>query len=248
MNLANDGNLKVMTSNPPSAQLAKKTRYAFRFKPPTDQGGFVASDPDLSSPGFLLVTPSFSQKDVPSAIESGPASTTTSSSTASTTASSTAFSTAPPSSTGLRAIPSREVATSVADSGEGSAPAMSHGAAAGLTIGLILVVALLAAMEVVYLMWRRKKRREAEDDGMEPLGRRRLKRVGTGSRGLFVMVDKAEMTLDDGLWMSPELPGDSTWGKRLVHELQGSRLGRGNGAGRALTINSSVVELEAGRG
>lgn len=103
-------------------------------------------------------------------------------------------------------------------------------------------------MEVVYLMWRRKKRREAEDDGMEPLGRRRLKRVGTGSRGLFVMVDKSEMTLDDALWMSPELPGDSTWGQRLVHELQGSRLGRGNGTGRALTINSSVVELEAGRG
>jgi hypothetical protein len=72
--------------------------------------------------------------------------------------------------------------------------------------------------------------------------RKKLKRLGKGERGVFVEVDKAEMVISDTAWMmSPELPGDSTWGQRLVHELQGSRLGR------TLTINSSLVELDAGR-
>jgi hypothetical protein len=211
-----------MTANPPSAQFANKTQYVFRFKPPTTGGKFVASDPGLSSPAFLLLTPALRQDAAASATTSD---------------------TATPSPTNSRAIPSLGAATSVAGS-EQTTPEMSQAAAAGLTIGLILVVALLVAMEVAYVRWRRKKRREAEaDDGMPTLGRRRLKRVGTGDRGLFVMVDKAELVLDD--WMSPELPGDSTWGQRLVHELQGTRLGRGYGTGRTMTINSSVVELEA---
>jgi hypothetical protein len=72
---------------------------------------------------------------------------------------------------------------------------------------------------------------------------KKLKRFGKGGeRGLLVEVDKSEMVINDAPWMmSPELPGDSTWGQRLVHELQGSRLGR------TLTINSSLVELDAGR-
>ena len=51
------------------------------------------------------------------------------------------------------------------------------------------------------------------------------------------------------------LESDTTLGEQahryydgLVHELQGSRLGRGNPLGRPMTINSSVVELDVGRG
>lgn len=125
---------------------------------------------------------------------------------------------------------------------------ISPAAAAGLTIGLILMVALLVAGEVWYLMWRRKRRRGSGEDGTTPASsRRKMKRFGKGDRGVFVQVDKAEMVIDDSIWMSPELPGDSTWGQGLVHELQGSRLGRGNPFGRPLTINSSVVELDVGR-
>jgi hypothetical protein len=226
VNLAHDGNLKLVTSDPPTAQLANETRYVLRFKPPTGQGDFVASDPDLSSPGFLLIQPTFRAKDSPS-----------------TTSSTTPIATP----TRIRSTPSRGAATSVPDAEE-TISDMSPAAAAGLTIGLILMVALLVAAEVAYLMWRRKRRREEADDGTSSSIRRRLKRLGKGDRGLFVQVDKAEKIIDDSIWMSPELPGDSTWGQRLVHELQGSRLGRGNPLGRPLTINSSVVELDVGRG
>jgi hypothetical protein len=229
VNLTHDGNLKLMTSDPPSAQLANKTRYVLRFKPPTSQGEYAASDPDLSSPGFVLKMPeSFHQQDVPSSGASATA-----------TASQTTF----------RATPSRGIATSVPEEYEAVSD-MSPGAAAGLTVGLILVVAFVVAMEVAYLMWRRKRRRQgdSEEEGTQASSQRRLRRLGKGGRGLFVPVAKAEMVIDDAVWMmSPELPGDSTWGQRLVHELQGSRLGRGRKPGQALTINSSVVELEAGR-
>ncbi|SPQ24209.1 3937d656-79c9-477e-8230-3ca5da4c978a [Thermothielavioides terrestris] len=228
VNIGHDGNLKLVTSNPPPAQMANQTEYVLRFKPPTSQGGFVASDPDLSSPGFLLLRSSVVGEGVPSVAAS-------------------TMATASP--TGFQATPSRDIITSTPAS-EGSTPDMSPAAAAGLTIGLVLAVALLAAIEVAYLLWRRKRRRERHEDGTPTPSRRRLKRLGEGGsgRGLFVEVDKAEMAINDALLLSPELPGDSDWGERLVHELRGSRLGRGNSPGRALTINSSVVELEAGRG
>ncbi|KAL2192685.1 hypothetical protein P885DRAFT_47129 [Corynascus similis CBS 632.67] len=234
MNLAQDGNLKLVTSDPPATELARETRYVFRFKPPTGEGDFVASDPDLSSPGFLLIEPSLRQNNV--ALSTSLLPTTT------------------PSPTKSRATPTANVATPATNM-ENTRPSMSPGAAAALTIGLILAVALLVAVEVGYLMWRRRKRREAGVGGGTPSpstsssGRWRwLKRRGQGDRGMFVQVDdKAELVIDDSIWMSPELPGDSTWGQRLVHELQGSRLGRGNPPGRPLTINSSVVELDAGR-
>lgn len=224
MNLAHDGNLKLVTSDPPTAQLANETRYVLRFKPPTGRGEFVESDPDLSSPGFLLVEPAFHQQDVPST-------------------------TAPAVPTISRVTPARETGTTVADS-ESNQPFsnISPAAAAGLTIGLILMVALLVAGEVWYLMWRRKRRHGGGEDGATPASsRRKMKRFGKGDRGVFVQVEKTEMVIDDSIWLSPELPGDSTWGQRLVHELQGSRLGRGNPLGRPLTINSSVVELDVGR-
>ncbi|KAH6637274.1 hypothetical protein F5144DRAFT_210323 [Chaetomium tenue] len=224
INLAHDGNLKLVTSDPPTAQFANETKYVLRFKPPTGRGEFVASDPDLSSPGFLLVEPAFHQQDVPST-------------------------TSPAMPTISRVTPARETATTMADSGsEEPFSNISPAAAAGLTIGLILMVALLVAGEVWYLMWRRKRRRGGGDDGTTPASSRwRMKRFGKGDRGVFVRVGKAEMVIDDSIWMSPELPGDSTWGERLVHELQGSRLGRGNPLSRPLTINSSVVELDVGR-
>lgn len=230
VNLGHDGSLKLVTSNPPAAEMANQTRYVLRFKPPTGQGGFVASDPDLSSPGFLLVRPT--------AVAPGTA-------------------TATP--VNYNATPSRQIPTSVPGS-ISSTPNMTPAAAAGLTIGLVFVVALLVAMEVAYLMWRRKRRRLRQREGTDGAGatastpsrrRGRLWRRGKGDdpdRGLFVQVDKAEMVVvNDALWLSPELPGDSDWGQRLVYELQGSRLGRGNPFGRTLTINSSVVELEVNR-
>ena len=104
-------------------------------------------------------------------------------------------------------------------------------------------------MEVAYLMWWRKRQPGAGDDGgtAGSSRRRMLKRFGKSDRGVFVQVDKTEISIDDSLWMSPELPGDSTWGQRLVHELQGSRFKGGSTLGRTLTVNSEVVELEAGR-
>ncbi|KAK3900206.1 hypothetical protein C8A05DRAFT_36170 [Staphylotrichum tortipilum] len=250
VNLTHDGSIKLMTSDPPSSPLANTTQYALRFKPPTGpDGAFIPSSPDITSPGFLL------QRSIPLHQQD----TTTSSSSSS-------VSSASPSGSGFRTTPSRDVVSTPAVS-EGSSEGrpdsdMSPAAAAGLTIGLILVVAALVAMEVAYLVvWRRKRRREGQGGrGQTPRGvrwplsssRRRMRRVGSGERGMFVPVDgenlKTEMVIDDTLWMmSPELPGDSTWGERLVHELQGSRLGRG-GVGRALTVNSEVVELEAGSG
>ncbi|KAH6845788.1 hypothetical protein B0I37DRAFT_192253 [Chaetomium sp. MPI-CAGE-AT-0009] len=221
VNLAQDGNLKLVTSDPPTAQLANETRYVLRFKPPTGRGEFVASDPDLSSPAFLLVEPAFHQQDVPSA-------------------------TAPATTTRSRVTPARETATTALES-DGPVSDMSPAAATGLTIGLILMVVFLVAAEVGYLMWRRKRRRGEGQDGTPASSRRKMKWFGKGDGGVFVQVDKAEMVIDDSIWMSPELPGDSTWGQRLVHELQGSRLGRGNPLGRPMTINSSVVELDVGR-
>ncbi|KAL2177326.1 uncharacterized protein P884DRAFT_243301 [Thermothelomyces heterothallicus CBS 202.75] len=240
MNLAQDGSLKLVTSDPPAAEFARETKYVFRFKPPTSQGEFVASDPDLSSPGFLLVEPSSRQNNfVPS--------------TTSTTQSPSA--TPAPIPTQFPAMPSLDVATPPAGS-EDTKPNMSPIAAAGLTIGLILAVVLLVVVEVGYLMWRRRRRRRRghgdESDEKTPAPARRWwwkrRSKDEGDRGLFIQVGKAERIIDDKVWMSPELPGDSTWGQSVLHELQGSRLGRGNPPKRSLTINSSVVELEAGRG
>jgi hypothetical protein len=230
-----------MTSETPTAQLANETRYVLRFKPPTGQGEFIASDPDLASPGFLLLEPNGGDPDDHNAVNSSGSPTTGSSPTTS------------------RAASSPGIGTSTAEPGsDGHLPNISPGAAAGLTIGLIVVVALLVAMEVGYLMWRRKQRREqGQSDGSSTsslrrsFGRkgRKVKWPGKGDkdRGLFVEVEKSEMVITESAWMSPELPGDTTWGQRLVHELQGSRLARGGGLGRTLTVNSSVVELEAGR-
>ncbi|AEO58457.1 hypothetical protein MYCTH_2305806 [Thermothelomyces thermophilus ATCC 42464] len=240
VNLTQDGSLKLVTSDPPAAEFARETKYVFRFKPPTSQGEFVASDPDLSSPGFLLVEPSFHQNNfVPS--------------TTGTTQSPSA--TPAPIPTQFPATPSLDVATPPAGS-EDTKPNMSPIAAAGLTIGLILAVVLLVAVEVGYLMWRRRRRRrrghgdESDEKTPAPARRRWWKRRSKdeSDRGLFIQVGKAERIVDDKVWMSPELPGDSTWGQSVLHELQGSRLGRGNPPKRSLTINSSVVELEAGRG
>jgi hypothetical protein len=225
VNLAHDGHFKLATADPPIPQLADETGYVLRFKPPTDEGKFVASDPGLSSPGFLLVQSTFNQQDVPGTTASGT-----------------------PTASPTGATPSRTIATSVAESDE-PIQDISPGAAAGLTIGLIFFVGFLVAMEVAYLIWWRKRRCGAEEDGGTTGSSRRgmVKRFGKSDRGLFVQVDKAEMAIDDSLWMSPELPGDSTWGQRLVHELKGSRFERGSTLGRTLTVNSEVVELEAGR-
>ncbi|KAL2133625.1 hypothetical protein VTI74DRAFT_2027 [Chaetomium olivicolor] len=227
VDLDHDGSIAVITFDPPPADLSEETRYVFRFKPPTLRGDFVPSDPDMSSPGFLLVKSSPNKKDISSAAETA----TTTSPTAS-----------------LRATSSRQVATSTTDPEE-SIPEMTPAAAAGLMIGLILVVALLVGAEVAYLLWRRKRRREqaGEAEGSEMSStRKRRKRTGKGERGLLVEKDKTGMAVNEMLW-SPELPGDSHWGIRLVYELQGSRFSRGSPLGRTLTINSSLCELEAGR-
>ncbi|KAL1837986.1 hypothetical protein VTJ49DRAFT_3154 [Mycothermus thermophilus] len=137
VNLSLDGSLYLVTSDTPTRQLASQTRYVLRFKPPTGRGEFVASDPDLSSPGFLLVQPGTGNVDT----EAGGVEVAV-------------HSTAPPATTATTAgaTPSRSVATTVAETeadgmveepGAGWSPA----ATAGLTIGLILAVALLVALE-----------------------------------------------------------------------------------------------------
>ncbi|KAK4101307.1 hypothetical protein N658DRAFT_566989 [Parathielavia hyrcaniae] len=226
VNLSHDGNLKLVTSDPPADEFASETKYVLRFKPPTGQGHFAASDPDLTSPGFLFVEPAVNPNAASGNVTGAEAPSPTRPSREVATTSATT------------STPTSAANTSSAGADE-TVPEWSPGAAAGLTIGLILAVALLVAMEVAYFIWRRKRRRGAgEDRRNTPLlssssvtRGRKLKRFGEGDRGLFMEVDM----------VSPELPGESTWGQRLVHELQGS------GLGRTLTINSSLVELEAGR-
>lgn len=210
MNLAHDGNLRLVTPDPPSAQFANRTRYVLRFKPPTEQGEFVASDPELSSPGFFIVQASADREATP---------------------------------TRIRAPPPTDVATPGSDS-EDSAANMSTGASAALTIGLILAVALLVAIEVAYFTWRRRRRRDRDgaDGGLLDSARGKMSEA---DRGLFAP-EVAERP-GDSPWMSPELPGDSSWGQDRVHELQGGGRGDGSPPRRAATLNSSVVELEAGR-
>lgn len=250
--LGQDGNLKLVTQNPPSAQLANRSRYALRFKPPTSQGQFVASEPDLSSPGFFIVRASPTNRN---------------NAALSTTATATATASAPPPL--LLTTPSAAASSASTLPGPNEpAPNMTPSAAAGLATGLILAVALLAALEVAYLMWRRKRRRRrrrrreqgGEGGGTESTAAsstRGWMRFGKRGRGgVFVPVDKAEMPSE---WMSPELPGDSDWGQAQVrfHELHGGGA-RGMGLGvrvvdghdpppRTITINTSLVELEAGR-
>ncbi|KAK4235568.1 hypothetical protein C8A03DRAFT_36583 [Achaetomium macrosporum] len=229
VSLDHDGNLKLVTSDPPSAEMANETRYVLRFKPPTSQGGFVSSDPDLSSPGFLLLRSSVNSSVNAQGVRS-----------------SSVFATTTAAPTRSSVTPSRNADPSAAVP-EQAKPDMSSATAAALTIGLILVVAFLVAMEVAYLMWRRKRRRGGEKVGMPSSSQRKSRGRGKSDSELLVHVYSAEMATNDALWLSPELPGDSDWGERLVHELQGSRLARGNPPGRSLTVNSSLVELEGGR-
>jgi hypothetical protein len=233
VNLAHDGNLKLITPDPPSAQLANKTRYVLRFKPPTG-GAYIASDPDLSSPGFNIIKATVNNLQV--------------------TSSTTASATATTSLTRIRATPSGELPTSSAVPEE-SGVNISPSKAAGLTVGLILAVMLLVVLEVAYLTWRRKRRRgRAVEEGGSGSGLQR-RRLGSKERGLFTPVAKIEMP-SESPWLSPELPGDTTWGRARIPELHGGgrwfggiRFTNDNGTPRRTgTLNSSVVELEAGRG
>ncbi|KAL2270670.1 hypothetical protein VTJ83DRAFT_41 [Remersonia thermophila] len=252
VNMSQDGNLHLVTSNPPTPELASHTRYVLRFKPPTGRGDFVASDPDMSSPGFLLVQPGAGDANA-----DGRGLGVVVQSTASTTlATATSW-----------ATPSRSVATTVAETetnGVAEKPglSLSPAAAAGLTIGLILGVALLVAIELWYLSWRRRRQQlrgeeeEEEEEGQEEeeeesggvesqrIWKHQRRHEARDTFGTFLEVGKAERVLiTEAAWMSPELPGDSTWGQRLVHELQGSGFGRSDS--RAVTVNSSLVELDA---
>lgn len=231
MNLAHDGNLKLVTPDPPSAEFGNKTRYVLRFKPLTG-GTYIASDPDLSSPGFNIVKATADSRQV--------------------TPSTTASATAATSPTQIRATPAGETPTSTAapqEQGRDISPLN----AAGLTIGLILAVVLLVVLEVAYLTWRRKRRRGR--GGEEAAGSLERRRLGSKERGLFVPVHKIEMP-SDWPWLSPELPGDTTWGRARVPELHGGgrwfagiRLVNDDSAPRRSgTLNSSLAELEAGRG
>ncbi|KAL2017420.1 hypothetical protein VTK56DRAFT_2222 [Thermocarpiscus australiensis] len=232
VNLAHDGNLNLVTPDPASPQLVNTTRYVLRFKPPTSQGQFIASDPDLTSPGFFIVTASVRQQGASSTVTSQAA-------TASATKS------------GPK--PSRAVATTPA-SPEPSSQGSPSGAAAGITIGLILAVGLLVALEVAYFTWWRRRGRNRGrglGGGREKAAGRKHKPPGTGDRGPFLPLDQVE-GVNSPFWMSPELPGDSDWGQARVHELpQGGlrtgtmRPGDGLSLGRPRATDTSLVELEA---
>ncbi|KAL2125684.1 hypothetical protein VTJ04DRAFT_2049 [Mycothermus thermophilus] len=243
VNLSYDGGLHLETSVTPTNELARETRYVLRFKPPNPQGNFVASDPDLSSPGFLLV-----QRGA----ENDPGGQVAAQSTAS-----AAVETAAPTTTLLSGVftttvfltsPSRSISTTAAEADggqskggeDGTAAGLSPAATTGLIVGLILGLGLLLVMGVFYLSWRRKRRGAQGNDGKAESAEE-----CSGCRDTFVEVGKAKaVMITEASWMSPELPGDMTWGQQRVHELPGSRIPRSGSPGRAMTINSSLVELD----
>jgi hypothetical protein len=236
VNLSYDGGLHLETSVTPTNELARETRYVLRFKPPTPQGNFVASDPDLSSPGFLLVQRG-AENDPGGQVAAQSAAPTT-------TLLSGVFTT-----TVFLTSPSRSISTTAAEADEGQSKGGEDGTAAGLSpaattgliVGLILGLGLLLVMGVFYLSWRRKKRRGAQGND----GKAESAEKCSGCRDTFVEVGKAKaVMITEASWMSPELPGDMTWGQQRVHELPGSRIPRSGSPGRAMTINSSLVELD----
>ncbi|GAB1318271.1 hypothetical protein MFIFM68171_08481 [Madurella fahalii] len=231
VNLAHDGRLDLATSETSPSQLANRTRYVLRFKPPTTQGQFVASDPDLSSPAFFILAGLTDESVQPSTITSPMA-------TASTTKSAATLSAS-----------LREMATtSVPDPGPARTGTMSPGAAAALTMGLIMFVCFLVVLEVTFL-WRKARRRREGRGGGQRATQMRFPRLGLGNRGQFVQVGKTELPTKSP-WMPPELPGDSEWG-RQAHELQGGGPGMGvrswdeQASWCTIALNSSLVELEA---
>ncbi|KAL2258864.1 hypothetical protein VTK26DRAFT_7648 [Humicola hyalothermophila] len=231
VNLAHDGNLKLVTPDPPSAQFANRTRYVLRFKPPTGDGRFSPSDPDLSSPGFFIVNRSENTKDVSS---------TTTPATATASAAS-------------RELPSSSSAP------DETVENMTPLTAAGLTIGLVIGVVCLVILEVMYFTWRRKRQRgQAGEEEKGPM-LQPSRSFGDGDRGQFIPAGKVEMS-SRSPWMSPELPGTCHWGQAQIVELHGGARRAGaarivNGSDpdiepprRAATLNSSLVELDSGRG
>lgn len=131
--------------------------------------------------------------------------------------------------------------------------------AAGLTIGLVLGVVCLVILEVMYLTWQRKRRRDADSQGGKgekgPMLQSSSRSFGGASDLFLPPFDKILEMPSDSPWMSPELPGDCHWGQARIVELHG-----GGGGGlrivdtgldlsqRAATLNSSLVELDVGRG
>ena len=133
--------------------------------------------------------------------------------------------------------------------------------AAGLTIGLVLGVVCLVILEVMYLTWQRKRRRDGDSQGGEgekgPMLQNSSRSFGGPSDLFLPPFDKILEMPSDSPWMSPELPGDCHWGQARIVKLHG---GGGMGGGglrivnngldppqRAATLNSSLVELDVGR-
>ncbi|KAK4195131.1 hypothetical protein QBC40DRAFT_237144 [Triangularia verruculosa] len=156
INLGHDGSLNLKTPNIPPETLSTRTRYVLRFKPQTKQGDYVPLDPELSSPAFFIMDSSQSAR------------TESSSSSATTfqTAFPTTIPTPPPhTSTSVNTTINTPFAPLPSSSGSTSNHEnMSSGQAAALAIGLILVVALLVAGEIAYLMWRRKRKRNLQQN------------------------------------------------------------------------------------
>ncbi|KAK4166963.1 hypothetical protein QBC43DRAFT_312702 [Cladorrhinum sp. PSN259] len=138
VNLAHDGALNLINPNPPSEFFVNKTRYVLRFKPPTPEGKYVPLDPEIVSPGFFIVSPSEkSGKSVTTGISSSSSSPT------------------PPILATIQEIAATE-APSSSQSTNAQHGIMSTGAAAGLTIGLVLSVSLLVCFIVGALHMRRR--------------------------------------------------------------------------------------------
>ncbi|KAK3385546.1 hypothetical protein B0H63DRAFT_184127 [Podospora didyma] len=235
INLSTAGTLRFASSRTTKEQLAKTNKFMLRFKPPTEQGFFVASDPELASPGFLVV----SQQDpdsntIPLPNESSPI--------------------------GVFGTGENPPTTSA------SSPGLSSGAAAGLAIGLILLVFMVVAAEFAFLWWRRRRKDTTVDVNiLQKINWGGMLRYDIKPRALFSNMRLPNLNLKRngrGETGVTSFMSRSRHEWHQIYELQGDGSGGGEGwrrsagppAGferrpsqvprRKLTINSVAAELE----
>ncbi|KAK3988816.1 hypothetical protein QBC44DRAFT_397370 [Cladorrhinum sp. PSN332] len=211
VNLAHDGALNLINPNPPSEFFANKTRYVLRFKPPTPQGQYVALDPEIVSPGFFIISAKSTE-------------------TASSPSSSSSSSPTPSHLSTLEDIINTSPASSQGT--DSTHRSMSSGAAAGLTIGLVLLVSFLVFFVVGALHMRR--RRQAKQQSQE------IKTIPLPEKASPTRSQRRRQRL--AKWPRRMLPLDKFKPKKAVK-------GQGNdekdrGAFVSVDLKSPIVEVE----
>ncbi|KAK3317400.1 hypothetical protein B0T19DRAFT_405095 [Cercophora scortea] len=155
IDLGHAGNFTLtITSLPPrkmttTTSTSTTTKYTLCFKPHARQDSpSQGPGPSYSSPSFFIADASEPSDLRRHVLPSSPMTT--------------------PSSPPQSANPILSDTTSPASEPDPSYPTVSPGAAAGLAIGLILAVALLAAIEIAYLMWWRRRRQPGDRPQSQP--------------------------------------------------------------------------------